>query len=106
MVKKWNGYRSYREFLESPEWATCRWRVIARDGGECRRCGCQERLEGHHLHYRRLLDPDSVICLCHWCHEHLHEVETYEKRKKSEIRRGHLTCVSCSGRYYCQRHGG
>lgn len=46
--------------------------VMKRDGGKCRRCGSERRLQWCHIYSRRYpslrWDPDNALCLCAGCH--------------------------------------
>ena len=62
----------YREYLNSPEWANVRFRIIVRAGYTCEGCERDNRtLEVHHLTYLRLgRERDSdLLALCKTCHK-------------------------------------
>lgn len=69
----WSLYNAY---LDSPEWAALRQRVIARDGGRCRACGAPGD-HVHHLTYQRVTEEnlDDLVLLCAPCHAEQHNPE-------------------------------
>lgn len=68
---------TYNEQLKSPRWAAFRERVLKDRGARCERCGSSERLQVHHLRYKRgklawQYDMKDVLLLCDRCHARLH----------------------------------
>lgn len=65
----------YQAFLQSPEWAEVRDRVMQRDGYKCRICGCGEHLQAHHIRYQdddgeqAWLNDGYIVTLCRPCHQ-------------------------------------
>lgn len=69
-------YRTYAEYLKSPQWRKKRRKALELHGSKCGVCGSTERLEVHHLHYRTLFresPKDDLRVLCHDCHANVHE---------------------------------
>jgi 5-methylcytosine-specific restriction endonuclease McrA len=66
---------SYKEFLKSAEWRAIRKKRIAHDGGRCLLCRSPNKLEVHHLTYRRAGGRESIrdlVTLCERCHAKQH----------------------------------
>lgn len=69
----------YARYLKTTHWQILRKRALANADHRCFYCGKTERLEVHHLSYRRRgceFDEDLIV-LCGECHaiEHLSEAE-------------------------------
>lgn len=64
----------YHGYLQSPEWAELRKFKLQQTGYRCQGCGDNERLEVHHLSYKKLGHerPEELMVLCHLCHMHEH----------------------------------
>lgn len=78
----WDAYRAY---LESPEWAALRARVIARDRGICQHCfRPARRQEIHHLTYVRVGHEllEDLVLLCDLCHAKRHQAQELDRRIK------------------------
>jgi 5-methylcytosine-specific restriction endonuclease McrA len=73
----------YNEYLASPEWASKRLRVRARDYGRCQLCNSDRFLDIHHLTYNRVGDEAlfDLVTLCRNCHD---EEEALKKESKNE----------------------
>ena len=67
-VNQRRNQRPQLKFWTSREWRKVRAMVIARDGGQCVRCGSTENLTVHHTSYAAPLDPGTCECLCRECH--------------------------------------
>jgi 5-methylcytosine-specific restriction endonuclease McrA len=67
----------YEEYLQSPEWAARRTKVLARDGGLCQACLERRATQAHHLTYERVFDEPlfDLIAICEACHLRLHSRE-------------------------------
>ena len=65
----------YRRYLQSQKWRRLRARRIFKDRGLCAECGSREKLEVHHLTYRRLGMErlDDLITLCQRHHRMYHQ---------------------------------
>lgn len=77
------GFGSYREYLQSPHWASFRARWYRKMGNPpCSRCHQQRPLDLHHRSYNRLgvERMSDVTGLCRACHGTTHE---FSKAKKS-----------------------
>lgn len=73
------GQQWYADYLASERWQRQRERAIARDGGRCRVCNDNERLEVHHRSYEHarpeadeLLELRDLTTMCRRCHKHMH----------------------------------
>lgn len=61
--------------MNNPRWRSTRDRVIERDGGRCRFCGCKDSLQVHHIRYCNdrgetdYFDMKNLITLCAPCHQ-------------------------------------
>lgn len=66
---------TYREYLDSPQWAKKRRKAHKHYGGKCCRCGSRDRLAVHHRHYRTLFREamTDLELLCFGCHANEHE---------------------------------
>src|SRR5712691_4974365 len=64
----------YIWYLGSTAWACRRRTAIENSGGLCSDCGSQERLEAHHLTYRRFgyEREGDLVAVCHVCHNERH----------------------------------
>lgn len=75
--------KTYSELLRSPLWQKKRLEVFERDNYTCQYCGSTTKeLHVHHKTYKKGAKPweydnDSLITLCHDCHEN----ETQEKKE-------------------------
>lgn len=70
--------QAYQDYINSRAWEVMRARVIARDGGVCRKCGCRGHskapLQVHHMTYARFGNErdEDLITLCKTCHKAVH----------------------------------
>lgn len=72
--------KEYWDYLHSPMWYEKRDAVLRRDRYCCRVCGSRERVDVHHINYKRIFherDSDLMV-LCNSCHRLVH---TYFKQK-------------------------
>jgi 5-methylcytosine-specific restriction endonuclease McrA len=67
----------YAEYLESPEWAERRERVMRRAGWICEGCGARRATEVHHLTYEHVRKEFlwELRAVCRDCHERFHDVD-------------------------------
>ena len=67
-------WRTYRDHLESPEWAAVRTEALARDGHLCQDCGRRRATQAHHRSSDRVGAeyPDDPLSLCGECHRRRH----------------------------------
>lgn len=68
---------NYDEFLQDPRWFAFRQFVFAVRGHKCEVCGSTERLQVHHVGYKKGLLPWEYTCndvkvLCRNCHARVH----------------------------------
>lgn len=68
-------WRSYNDYLKSPEWQERRLAVRLRSGGICERCRLRRARQAHHLTYRRVGHENltDLLDVCMTCHRELHE---------------------------------
>lgn len=68
----------YQRYLRSPHWQDLRAAKLAEAGGQCERCKASERLQVHHLTYKRLRQelPGDLQVLCDQCHNDAHGHQT------------------------------
>jgi hypothetical protein len=69
------GYRSYREYLESPHWADVKAKFYAgRTHRHCDACHGDGRVAIHHKTYKRLgrESTGDLMLLCDRCHKQVH----------------------------------
>jgi 5-methylcytosine-specific restriction endonuclease McrA len=66
----------YEQYLQSPEWATIRSKVMDRDDNWCQYCGRHEAKEVHHLTYKNRGNEqmEDLISLCIPCHSKQHGI--------------------------------
>lgn len=73
------SYKTYREYLNHPEFKKIRAIVMDRSSGMCEKCGTAKATEVHHLKYPKwgtFDTPDNLISVCHQCHCKVHGVKT------------------------------
>lgn len=71
------GFRTYKEYINSPIWRNIRKQVLIRDGFICQKCRKSRAVSVHHLSYdyntmigNNLSKLLSVCNKCHWRIEH------------------------------------
>lgn len=69
---KANGFRSYREYLQSDHWKELKRTRLK--GEACCVCGTSDKLLAHHSQYRNLLDVSlaDLEPMCFRCHDIFH----------------------------------
>ena len=65
-------------FLRSYEWKEIRVKALNRDNNECCLCGSHERLNVHHIGYRKFfkqhqLEMNNLVTVCTKCHWKIHK---------------------------------
>lgn len=67
----WKWYKAY---LQSPEWAARRRKVMARAGGVCEGCGDHRAVHVHHTTYQHVGQEFlfELLALCEACHDRIH----------------------------------
>lgn len=84
MVPEWaNGvpFKTwYPVYLRSPHWQKTRKAALKRACHKCETCGSVERLQVHHLTYKRLRAelPEDLQVLCSRCHCAVHGIKAAE----------------------------
>lgn len=65
---------SYAEYLQSDAWGEKRDRIMQRDRGTCRYCGCGAT-DVHHKTYDRIFSEsdDDLVAICRECHQFVHD---------------------------------
>jgi len=65
----------YKEYLQTPEWASMRIRMLKRAGFRCQLCNREGKLNVHHRTYERRGNEDyaDLIVLCGNCHAKFHD---------------------------------
>lgn len=73
-AKKSSWWQAYNDYLNSPEWAHNRKKVIRRANGVCEGCLENPATEVHHLSYQHVGYEFmfELIALCNTCHERIH----------------------------------
>jgi len=78
-----NGFTSYKQFLNSPQWKQIHklWEGKKKKGiqrwKECFCCGATERLQLHHLKYKNVMKAylgNNIVPVCNTCHETIHDM--------------------------------
>ena len=66
--------KEYNEYMNSPQWAAKRLKVLKRDGHKCTNCGAEFNLHIHHLTYIRFTHENlkDLTTLCYVCHKAIH----------------------------------
>jgi len=66
----------YAIYMRSKMWFRFRSRIFQQRGAKCEECPVTERLELHHLTYKRLCHerPEDVKILCLACHAKAHQL--------------------------------
>jgi hypothetical protein len=68
---------TYKQQLQTKEWKAKRLEILERDGHKCTVCESTEKLQVHHLYYRKTKKAweypnKALITLCRTCHEEEH----------------------------------
>jgi hypothetical protein len=76
-----------RTSKENRVWALA---VLARDGYSCRRCGCIENLECHHIlnfatHENLRFEVDNGVALCKKCHREFHSENGIKNNTREQL---------------------
>lgn len=79
-------WKTYGEYLNSPDWRKRREKCLKRDGYECRICGSKFGLQCHHKVYARVGNesPNDLTTLCEPCHK---VITSALRRRKKKINR-------------------
>ena len=73
---------SFLAKYRDPRWQRIRLEVMQEAGFQCQECYSEtETLNVHHRLYRKGADPweydlDELVCLCHNCHQYIHQIKT------------------------------
>ena len=64
----------YRGYLKSEHWQNLRAEKLKRSSGLCAICGASQKIDVHHLNYRKILDVETsdLRLLCRRCHDLAH----------------------------------
>ena len=67
----------YEAYLQTPEWADKRQRVLEREGGLCEGCRRRPATQVHHETYRNVGSEPlfELRAVCHVCHRAIHGIE-------------------------------
>lgn len=78
--------KTYKQYLQSPEWRAKRDLVFKRSGGLCEGCGTAKATEAHHRTYQHFGNEFlfELLALCHACHERIHADDAPEADNDSE----------------------
>ena len=65
---------TYAQKLKDPRWKVRRLEIIKAFNGKCAHCDSTNRIEVHHINYRKDREPweyrdSELMCLCRNCHE-------------------------------------
>lgn len=65
---------TYAQKLKDPRWKSRRLQILKAANYKCTHCDATERLEVHHINYRKGREPwdysdSELMCLCRKCHE-------------------------------------
>ena len=95
------AYRTYKEYLLTPEFHAVRSIVRHRSSGICEDCHNSVAVDIHHVAYCRWGEFDTeqnLLDLCRPCHEGRHKCTMccQISLKASEIKRGKTICPRCS----------
>ena len=75
-------YVDYHEYIHSEQWQKVRLERFRLDGFKCQLCGSGKNLEGHHVSYKHLGQPEEindVVSLCKECHKKVHTEDEVKK---------------------------
>lgn len=76
------------EYLKSKLWVkTIKPRILKRDGGICRSCGCPGDDVHHRTYDRDILEGANdamLVTVCRWCHEIIHFDEDGARRPQAD----------------------
>lgn len=78
-ISKTENRERYAEYLKSDHWANLKQEVFAAKGKFCQFCKLEEKLHGHHLCYKNLIDCkiEDIMILCEGCHNLLHKISSH-----------------------------
>jgi hypothetical protein len=79
------SYKTYPDYLRSPQFQIVKKMAVDRSGGRCEKCKIKSATHVHHIKYPPWgtyeKDASGVIALCHDCHYEIHR-EEIERRGK------------------------
>lgn len=95
------SYRTYQEYLSTPEFCSVRAIVRVRSSGICEECHTKRSVDIHHVAYCKWGEFDTeenLLDLCRQCHEGRHRCTMCNqiRLKANDIKRGVTICVRCS----------
>jgi len=72
MMLKKSYKEKYLRYLRSKAWHSKRVQVLKRDNYKCIVCGCEKKLQVHHLTYKRVFNEDieDLITVCSLHHKY------------------------------------
>jgi HNH endonuclease len=88
--KSWHSnrrFRSYKNYLHSASWARLRSQALQKHKS-CQLCGSKDRLQVHHIFYRRHwadTQPSDLVVVCRLCHLKI-ETSTLQARRQKKTR--------------------
>ena len=85
-------YKSYDEFLTSPEWKAIRSKVLERAERRCQVCNSKKSIQIHHRVYKCEWGKENLndlIALCSNCHSLFHHVESENKPSQSSTKKSY-----------------
>jgi hypothetical protein len=93
-------YKTYQEYLATPEFRDVCKIVAGRSGGVCERCEFKKADQFHHVKYPRWGSFDvaaNLLHVCYPCHCELHRCERCGETalKAAEIKSGDTECREC-----------
>lgn len=81
--------QSYALYLQSSHWLKLREQKFKECGRNCSLCGCDQRIQVHHINYRypwASCTTKDLQVMCEWCHAKHHRVGLPSERKPEEFR--------------------
>lgn len=78
-------FKSYKEYLSSPEWKNKRLKVLRRANYICEICGIKKAYQVHHKTYKRIYKEklSDLIATCGICHQAEHNLLTDDQIEKA-----------------------
>ena len=81
-IPKW---KSYKEYLKSPEWKKLRELVLKRADNNCEICKAKKAWQVHHKTYKRIFRErlTDLIAVCGTCHREEHNLLNEQELEKA-----------------------
>lgn len=73
-----------KEYMQSNKWKATRQLILLRDDYSCLSCSSKDRLEIHHITYKRMGNEklSDLATVCRNCHQEIHDKYGYYKGRE------------------------